>query len=215
VILFFTFRLKKKIKSMSRIPVHASATNAPEPNARLLLYIYNACEPSRKLLMDLRQLPEDVQLRIEVINIADVIDNGPYPPDLTHTPCLHVSNIRLPTTHNGRRAILLYFKLRAHDVNSALNADDAHGTGNIDSTFQRTLITDMSEEEGKQLRHDKSKLKNRREFEMLGEPSTHAGDMSSRFDNFIDDPTLADDPRMFRDPKNVDLDALRAQRGYA
>lgn len=201
---------------MSRIPLHANASNAPDPNARLLLYIYNACEPSRKLLMDLRQLPEDVQLHIEVINIADVLDNGPYPPDLTHTPCLHVSNTRMPTTHNGRRAILLYFKLRAHDANETLDTDAAHGTGNIDSTFERTHIeTEMTEEQGKALRHDKSKLKNRREFEMLGEPSARASDMSSRFDNFIDDPTLANDPRLLRDPKNIDLDALRAQRGYS
>jgi hypothetical protein len=200
---------------MSRIPVHGSVSNAPDPSARLLLYIYNACEPSRKLLMDLRQLPEDVQLRIEVINIADVLDNGPYPPDLTHTPCLHISNTRMPTTHNGRRAILLYFKLRAHDANETLDTDAAHGTGNIDSAFERTQIADMSQEQGEQLRHDKSKLKNRREFEMLGEPSARATDMSSRFDNFIDDPTLANDPRLLRDPKNIDLDAIRAQRGYS
>lgn len=201
---------------MSRIPVHGNVSNAPDPNARLLLYIYNACEPSRKLLMDLRQLPEDVQLRIEVINIADVIDSGPYPPDLTHTPCLHISNTRMPTTHNGRRAILLYFKLRAHDANETLDADAAHGTGNIDSTFERTQIeTEMTEEQGKQLRRDNSKLKNRREFEMLGETSARATDMTSRFDNFIDDPTLANDPRLLRDPKNIDLDALRSQRGYA
>lgn len=204
---------------MSRMPVHAGGSNAAtdplDPRARLLLYIYHACEPSRKLLMDLRQLPEDVQLRIEVIHIADVIDNGPYPPDLTHTPCLHISNTRMPTTHNGRRAILLFFKLRAHDTSATEGNQVTSTVGNIDTAFERTAIADMSEEEGKALRHDKSKLKNRREFEMLGEPSSHAGDMSSRFDQFIDDPTLADDPRLLRDPKNIDLDALRQQRGYA
>jgi hypothetical protein len=165
--------------------------------------------------MDLRQLPEDVQLRIEVINIADVIDNGPYPPDLTHTPCLHVSNTRMPTTHNGRRSILLYFKLRAHDTTVTEDNQVASTTGHIDRTFERTEIAHIPDEEAKLLRHDKSKLKNRREFEMLGEPSSRAGDMSSRFDQFVDDPTLADDPRLLRDPKNIDLDALRADRGYA
>ena len=203
---------------MSRMPLQgpsaANGGNTLEPSARLLLYIYHACEPSRKLLMDLRQLPEDVQLRIEVINIADVIDNGPYPPDLTHTPCLHISNTRVPTTHNGRRSILLYFKLRAHDTNATEGNQTVSTAGHIDMAFERTAIADMSEEEGKMLRHDKSKLKNRREFEMLGEPSSRAGDMSSRFDQFVDDPTLADDPRLLRDPKNIDLDALRAQRGY-
>lgn len=200
------------------MPLQGPATtngNALDPNARLLLYIYHACEPSRKLLMDLRQLPEDVQLRMEVINITDVIDNGPYPPDLTHTPCLHISNTRVPTTHNGRRSILLYFKLRAHDTNVSEGNQVASTAGHIDTAFERTAIADMSEEEGKMLRHDKSKLKNRREFEMLGEPSSRGGDMSARFDQFIDDPTLADDPRLLRDPKNIDLDALRAQRGYA
>ncbi len=205
---------------MSRMPVHAgspSGTSADpmDPRARLLLYIYHACEPSRKLLMDLRQLPEDTQLRIEVINIADVIDNGPYPPDLTHTPCLHISNTRMPTTHNGRRAILLFFKIRAHDTSVSEVNQAASTAGNIDNAFERTAIADITEEEGKVLRHDKSKLKNRREFEMLGEPSSRAGDMSSRFDQFIDDPTLADDPRLLRDPKNIDLDALRADRGYS
>jgi len=164
--------------------------------------------------MDLRQLPEDVQLRIEVINIADVIDNGPYPPDLTHTPCLHISNTRVPTTHNGRRSILLFFKLRAHDTTATEGNQVASTAGQIDTAFERSAIADMSKEEGEVLRHDKSKLKNRRGFEMLGEPSTRGGDMSSRFDQFVDDPTLADDPRLLRDPKNIDLDALRADRGY-
>lgn len=191
--------------------------NTIDPRARYLLYIYNACEPSRNLLRDLQQLPEDVQLKIEVVNIVDVLETNNYPPTLNCTPCLFVTNTKLPSIHNGRRAILLFFKLRAYDAQGVMDEAEATGRDAVGAAFEKTQMVDYDLDEALRMRKDTSQLKTRKEFEMLGEEVSGAASTSmfSRFDKFIDDPTIGEDPRLKIDPRKIDLDALRSQRGYA
>jgi hypothetical protein len=195
-----------------------SQSNTYDPRARFLLYIYNACEPSRNLLRDLQQLPEDVQLKIEVVNVVDVLETNNYPPTLTCTPCLFVTNTKLPSTHNGRRAILLFFKLRAHDAQGVMDEAEATGKDAVGAVFEKTQMAtlDYERDDAFRMRHDSSQLKTRKEFEMLGEATEASStSMFSRFDKFIDDPTVGEDPRLKIDPRKIDLEALRSQRGYA
>jgi hypothetical protein len=199
-------------------PSGSAQSNTYDPRARFLLYIYNACEPSRNLLRDLQQLPEDVQLKIEVVNIVDVLETNNYPPTLNCTPCLFVTNTKLPSIHNGRRAILLFFKLRAHDAQGVMDEAEATGRDAVGAVFEKTQMAtlDYERDDAFRMRHDSSQLKSRKEFEMLGEPTeASTTSMFSRFDKFIDDPTVGEDPRLKVDPRKIDLDALRSQRGYA
>lgn len=198
-----------------------SQTNSIDPRARFLLYIYNACEPSRNLLRDLQQLPEDIQLKIEVVNVIDVLETNNYPPTLTCTPCLFVTNTKLPSIHNGRRAVLLFFKLRAHDAQGVMDEAEATGRDAVGAAFEKTQMATLNYEldEALRMRKDASQLKTRKEFEMLGEQTEGSmgnnNSMFQRFDKFLDDPTIGEDPRLKLDPKKIDFDALRSQRGYA
>ena len=191
--------------------------NALDLNARYLLYVYSNCEPSRKLMRDLQQLPEDVQYKIEVIDIVEVLESGNYPPSLNQTPCLFVTNTKLPSVHNGRRSILLFYKLRAHDAVGTMEESQAFGRDAMGAAFEKTQIEtlDLPEEQSKNLRRDGSKLKTQKQFEMLGNEESQTATVFNKFDSFIDDPTLGNDPRLARDLKKIDFDSIRSQRGYA
>lgn len=194
-------------------------SNALDLNARFMLYVYSNCEPSRKLMRDLQQLPEDVQFKIEVIDIVEVLESGNYPPSLNQTPCLFVTDTKLPSVHNGRRSILLFFKLRAHDAVGTMEESQAFGRDAMGAAFEKTQMEtlDIPEDQLKNMRRDGSKLKTQKQFEMLGVEQSTSGSATvfNKFDSFIDDPTLGNDPRLARDPKKIDYDSIRSQRGYA
>ncbi len=184
-------------------------------SSKIQLFIWKRCEHSHELLRDLQQLPENVQTRIQVIHIEDALTSNLNPPTLTCTPCMFIkpvmNNKQFPMTFNGRKSILIFCGLKSHDsVNSVLNTDDALGKQQVETIFQKTSIKELDN------KNDLSKFQNGRQFEFVDSMgSTSNSQKHNRlFNDFVDDPLLANDPRENRDPKKS-LDEMMESRGYA
>ena len=191
-----------------------SSTNihSLDDSVKIILYIWNQCIHSHNLLQDLSQLPKNLALRIQVIDIENVIDNSDFPPNLTCTPCLFIlptnnQKIRQPLVFNGRKSILLYCNIRSYDAtNNTLTEDDALGKKQVETIFHKTFINESNDKNLNQI--EKSKNFN---FDLDKQQSS--GIRNKLFDDFIDDPTLADDPRLNR--KIADVKDLLNERGYS
>lgn len=194
----------------------SSTIHSLDSGSQVQLFIWKRCDHSRELLRDLQQLPENVQVRIKVIHIEEALEKNICPPGLTCTPCLFVkpqmNNKQFPMFFNGRKSILLYCGLRSHDsVNTVMNTDDALGKQQVETIFEKTTINEFGNKD------DVSKFQNGRQFDFVDSMNNNNGASEKHdrlFNDFIDDPLLANDPRVNRDPKK-DLAAMMESRGYA
>jgi hypothetical protein len=196
---------------------NSSTIHSIDVSSKIQLFIWRRCEHSHELLRDLQQLPENIQTRIQVIHIEDALSGNLNPPSLTCTPCMFIKpamNMKqFPMTFNGRKSILLFCGLRSHDsANSVMNPDDALGKHQVETIFQKTTIQELDN------KNDLSKFKNGRQFDFVDSMGSGSSGNSQKhdrlFNDFVDDPLLANDPRENRDPKKS-LDEMMEARGYA
>jgi len=176
-----------------------------DPNSQIFLYIWNRCDHSKETIKDLRQLEERVQDRIEVIDIETVMDDNNYPPGLNCTPCLFITSPNgkvAPQIFNGRKSILIFCKMKAHDAK--MTQEISSGKEQMTNRFANS---DVNERHSR----DISGVQNAKGFSELDNPET-SGKRERLFDDFIEDPLLADDPRLNSSPK--DLKTLMEERGY-
>jgi hypothetical protein len=196
----------------------SSTIHSVDAGSQIQLFIWKRCDHSRELLQDLQQLPENVQEKIKVIHIEDALEKNICPPGLKCTPCLFVKpqigtgvNKQFPMFFNGRKSILLYCGLRSHEsVNTTMNTDDALGKQQVETIFEKTTINEYGNKD------DVSKFKNGRQFDFVDSMQTSNNNSQKHdrlFNDFVDDPLLANDPRINRDPKK-DLAAMMESRGY-
>ena len=186
------------------------------------LYIWNRCPHSQKLLQDLAQLPEDIQERVNIIDIEDAIRNNSYPPTMTCTPCLFVTDMTthgsrpMPLVLNGRKQILVFCGLQAADVvGKSMDEQDAMGASRIGNIFEKTTVHESHD------KRDVSKLVNHGNFEFVVDEASAAaaatkstGRRMDLFESSLDDPTVAQDPRVERKVSDALSDLLKA-RNYA
>ncbi len=190
--------------------------------SEIILYTWDRCPHSQKLLRDLSQLSEQLQERIDMVDIVDAIRSNSYPPPMTCTPCMFITNMSVngsrPQPHvlNGRKQILVFCGLQAADVvGKTMAEDDAMGAGRIGYIFEKTAVQDSGD------KRDMSKLVNHGNFEfVIDEASAAAAGTKNGnhrmnlFDNTLDDPTVAQDPRVSRKVADA-LSELQKSRNYA
>lgn len=183
-----------------------------DENVKIILYIWNQCKHSHELLQDLQQLPKHIALRVQVIDIENVLDSGEFPPNLSCTPCLFIlptnnQKMRQPLVLNGRKSILLYCNIRSYDAASnVLTEEDALGKKQVETIFHKTSIIESTDKNVSHIEKSKS-------FNFDLDKGKSSGIRNKLFDDFIDDPTLADDPRLNR--KIADVKDLLNERGYS
>jgi hypothetical protein len=207
--------IKKRGKNMSRI-------SSVGEQSEIILYIWDRCPHSQKLLQDLSQLSEQIQERVDIVDIADAIRNNSYPPPMTCTPCLYVTNMStngsrpMPLVLNGRKQILVFCGLQAADVvGKTMTDDDAMGASRIGNIFEKTAVQESGD------KRDVSKLVNHGNFEFVIDEASAAaaatksgGRRMNLFENTLDDPTVAQDPRVSRKVADA-LSELQKSRNYA
>ncbi len=188
---------------------HTQAQNIlqVDPNSQIFLYIWSRCQHSKETIKDLRQLEERTQDRIEVIDIESVLTNNNYPPSLKCTPCLFITSPHgkiAPQIFNGRKSILLFCKIKAYDAKGSLPNEIASGKQQMTNKFEKSEVVEIHSK-------DMSGVQNAKGFNDLDDQET-SGKRERLFDDFIEDPLLAEDPRMSSAPK--DLKTLMEERGY-
>lgn len=190
-------------------------------HSKIVLYVWSRCPHSRMILEDLAQLPDAIIDRFVSIDVEAVLDSGDYPPPMTHTPCLFISEMSadggrpMPMVLNGRKQILLFCGLRAADAAAPMDEREAQGVDKISSFFQKTDVHESGS------RGDMSKLVDHGHFDFVVDEASAmqtskagAGTREKLFNAMIDDPTVAEDPRVKRKVADA-LSDLMKTRGYA
>lgn len=192
---------------------HTQAQNIlqVDPNSQIFLYIWNRCQHSKETIKDLRQLEERTQDRIEVIDIESVLAENNYPPSLKCTPCLFITSPHgkiAPQIFNGRKSILIFCKIKAYDAKGSLPTEIASGKQQMTNKFQNSEVVEIHTK-------DMSGVQNAKGFNDLDnfDNFDNQNKRERLFDDFIEDPLLAEDPRMNANPK--DLKTLMEERGYS
>jgi hypothetical protein len=194
---------------------HENSIYTVDEQTPIFVYIWNRCKHSNDLIRDLQQLPESLQNRIECIDVGDMnmIDN--LPPGIQCTPCLYVGSQGKipPQICNGRKSILLFCKLRGYNtVNTTMDIKTATGKKQIESIFEKTFVNE-TDTNG---RHDMTKIAGLRNFAYDEEQQKIcSGKREKLFNDFIDDPTIATDPRISSGDVKEQLEKLMSSRGYS
>jgi hypothetical protein len=210
----FTKRQNRKKKGMSR----KNNITSIGAQSKIILYVWDRCVHSQKMLEDLAQLSDVTQERIEIVDIVDAIEDESYPPPMTCTPCLYVTDASsdgqrpVPLVINGRKSILLFCDLRAADtLHQMMDDSEAQGADQIASIFEKTAVRERHE--------NVTNLGEHRNFDFVVDDSTatrahNSGKRVGLFNSMIDDPTTAQDPRMTRKVGDA-LSDLMKSRGYS
>lgn len=191
-----------------------SNINQVDPNATIVIYIWDRCKYSLQMMDELNEhLKDDILDRIEVVNIEHVINkNGAYPPTLVCVPCMFINTPRTtvsqlqPMTFNGKLKIQRFCNMTTSESDT-LSVEQATGKSNIANVFEDSHIQQESVEPGDVM----AKIGNMRQFEFDQSTARPSGKHNLLFETNIDDVGYDTDPRM-KGPVTIDLDELKRER---
>ncbi len=191
---------------------HENSIYTIDQHTKIIVYIWKRCKHSQELIRDLQQLTESLQNRIECIDVEDIIHN--VPPGVQCTPCLYVGPQGKipPQICNGRKSILLFCKLRGYNTQgTTMDIQQATGKQQIETVFEKTFVNENTEGRG-----NMKKISESRNFLFDEQQQGIRSDKRDKlFNEFIDDPTIASDPRISTGDVKEQLEKLMSSRNYS